>query len=160
MDREHAVSSWNRLTVWRGGIVEDEAMEKSVIRYSEAFKLHVVSELESGRLANQKEAREKYGIKGCSTIAGWLRRYGKNHLLGRVIRVEKPEERDQIKALKARIAALERALVDSKVQETVHKAYFEIVCEQTGVSDPEALKKSIDEKLLREASRRAAGREG
>ena len=38
-------------------------MGKEVIRYSEAFKLQVVGELESGRLASMEEARRWYAYR-------------------------------------------------------------------------------------------------
>lgn len=129
---------------------------RDVIRYSEAFKLQVIGELESGKFDCIEQARRAYGIGGTNTIQKWLRKYGKRNLLGRVIRVEKPEERDQIKALKARIRELERAVADSKVQEVLSRAYFEIVCEQYGVDDIEGLKKSIARKL----SERESGSDG
>lgn len=118
------------------------------VRYSEAFKVQVVSELETGRLGSQTEARERYGIGGSSTISKWIRKYGKNDLAGKVIRVETPKDRDVMKALKTRIRELEKAVADAKVQEVLHKAYFEIVCEKYGVTDPEALKKKLGTTLF------------
>ena len=111
------------------------------VRYSEAFKLQVITELESGKFDCVEQARQAYGIGGSETVRAWLRKYGRNDLLGRIVRVEKPQERDQIGALKARIRELERAVADSKVQEVLARAYFEIACEQFGVEDVEALKK-------------------
>jgi transposase-like protein len=122
-------------------------MGYTVVRYSEAFKLEVVRELETGHLRSREEARQRYGIGGAVTVAKWVRRYGKAEIQGRVVRVETTDERDQIKALKERIADLERAVVDSKVQEALYKAYFDIACREVGIKDPEALKKSIAEKL-------------
>ncbi len=116
-------------------------IDVKVIRYSKAFKRHVVAELESGRLASHAEARAKYGIRGGSTVSIWLRKYGKNHLLRKGVRVETPNERDQVKALKLRIRQLERAVADRKVKETLAEAYFEMVCEEFGVADMGALKK-------------------
>jgi len=126
---------------------EDGFMGAVVVRYSEAFKLKVVKELESGRLRSRKEAGERYGIKGGLTVSKWVRKYGGPGIQGRVVKVETTDERDQIKALKARIADLERAVIDSKVEESLHKAYFDIVCREYGVKDPAALKKSIAQKL-------------
>lgn len=60
-------------------------IDVALIRYSDAFKRHVVAELESGRLATHGEARAKYGIRGAGTLPKWLRKYGKNHLLRRVV---------------------------------------------------------------------------
>ena len=124
--------------------------KRVTIRYSEAFKLHVIGEIESGKFDCIEQARIAYGIRGTYTIQRWIRKYGRKDLEGRIIRVEKPQERDQIKALKARIRDLERAVADSKVQEVLSKAYFEIVCEQFGVADVEGLKKSIARKLSAE----------
>ena len=44
-------------------------------RFSESFKVHVVTEVESGRL-RQSEAMRKYDILGHSTILKWCRKYG------------------------------------------------------------------------------------
>jgi len=134
--------------------VKEEGMgRRDTIRYSEAFKLQVIGEIESGKFDCIEQARMAYGIGGMRTIHGWLRKYGRKDLQGRIIRVEKPEERDQIKALKARIRDLERAVADSKVQEVLASAYFQIVCEQFGVGDIEGLKKSIARKLSAEPPR-------
>ena len=132
---------------------------RDTIRYSEAFKLQVISEIESGKFDCIEQARRAYGIGGKNIIQKWLRKYGKRNLLGKVIRVEKPNERDQIKALKARIRELERAVADSKVQEVLSRAYFEIVCEEYGVEDIEGLKKSIARQLSDEESG-SAGKPG
>lgn len=130
---------------------------RDTIRYSEAFKLQVIGEIESGKFDCVEQARRAYGIGGMRTIHGWLRKYGRKDLQGRIIRVEKPEQRDQIKALKARIRDLERAVADSKVQEVLANAYFQIVCEQFGVGDIEGLKKSIARKLSDGQSRPGKG---
>jgi len=45
-------------------------------RFTEAFKQHVVGEVEAGRIS-QSEANRKYGILGHSTILKWCRKYGK-----------------------------------------------------------------------------------
>ncbi len=45
-------------------------------RYTEAFKRHVVGEVETGRI-RQSEANRRYGILGHSTILKWCRKYGR-----------------------------------------------------------------------------------
>lgn len=116
-------------------------MGPEVVRYSEAFKMQVIRELVGGRWRSREEARQHYGIRGAVTLSAWVRKYGPASIQGRVIRVETVDERGQIKALKMRIKELERAVVDSKVQEAMYKAYFDIVCREYGVEDPAALKK-------------------
>ncbi|MBN1867335.1 transposase [Candidatus Sumerlaeota bacterium] len=63
-------------------------------RYSEAFKIQVISELEAGKLRSRCHAQRRYGIAGNSTVYKWLRKYGKQHLLPGVLRVETPDERE------------------------------------------------------------------
>ena len=123
-------------------------LERITIRYSEAFKLQIIQELESGKLNCVHQAQEKYGITGAATIPGWLKKYGRQDILPKRVRVEMPDEKDQIKKYKERIRLLEKALADSKVSEVVNQAYFEIACEQAGIKDPEALKKKLNKQLL------------
>jgi transposase len=124
-------------------------MSRVLLRYSEAFKTHVIGQLERGELRSHGEAQARYGINGHATISKWLRKHGKNHLVGKVVRVETPDEVDQVKKLRARIRDLEHALADSKVQEVLHRAFFELVCEEHAL-DPEAVKKNIEERRSRE----------
>jgi len=125
-------------------------MNQVAIRYSLSFKLQVVRELEAGRFHSRLEARKFYGINGNCTISRWVDKYGSQGHKRKVIRVESIGELSDIEALKARIAELERAVIDSKVQECLYKAYFDIVCREYGVSDPDGLKKNIDKKLLQQ----------
>lgn len=122
-------------------------MGRQVVRYSEAFKLQVIFELESGVLENIAAARERYGIPGGNTVQQWLAKYGRDHLRKRIVRVESPGDRDQIKALKTRIRKLEKALADTQVKAVLNEAYYQVVCEEHGVKDPEAFKKKLDTKL-------------
>jgi transposase-like protein len=117
-------------------------MKQGVIRYSEAFKLKVVSEFEAGKFRTYKEGHEAYGIKGSDTLRYWLKKYGKTHLLPRIVRVETANEKDQLKLLKKEISQLKEAVADSKVQELIHRAAFEVVCEKYGLGVPEAVKKN------------------
>jgi len=96
-----------------------------VHRYSTAFKLHVVSEIESGRLS-MEGARRRYGIGGKTTVTKWLRRFGKNHLLPKVVRVETPEERDQVTTLKQRVRELESSLADAHIKLMAYESLVEV----------------------------------
>lgn len=114
--------------------------ERVVKRYSEGFKRQVVADLESGRFGSLYEAKGHYGIINSTTINSWLKRYGKNHLLARVIRVEKPEEADQLTALQRKVAALERALGQTQAENLLNAEYLKLACEQMG-QEAEAFKK-------------------
>jgi transposase-like protein len=110
-----------------------------VVRYSEAFKQHVVEELEAGRYGSPYEASQAYGVDQ-GTVKRWVKQYGKAHLLRKVVRVAKPDEPGEIKRLKERVRRLETALADSHMDQALDESFFEILCEQTGI-DPEAFKK-------------------
>ena len=118
-------------------------MGAQIIRYSEAFKRKVVEGLEKGELRNQAEARELYGIRGGSTIHSCLRKYGKNHLIAKVVKVESMKERDRMKQLKRKIRELEKALADTKVEQVLDRAYFEVLCEEMGIEDTAEYKKKL-----------------
>lgn len=109
-------------------------------RYSEAFKLQVIREIEEGRFASATEASEAYGIRGHETVTRWLRQSGRGVLVRKMVRVEKPGEPGEIKRLKDRVRQLESALADSYIDGALSGAFFEILCEQTG-TDAEAFKK-------------------
>jgi transposase len=109
------------------------------IRYSEAFKMSVVRELETSGLAFSAVAG-KYGIKGKTTVQKWVRKYG-NGSRGKVIRVEKPEEIDQTQKLKERVRVLERTVGSLHVELALERAYTEIACERAGIEDVAAFKK-------------------
>jgi transposase-like protein len=117
--------------------------ERIVRRYSAAFKQQVVADLESGRFSSIEAAREHYGIGGASTIPRWLRRYGKNHLCGKVVRVERPDERDQLRELRQQVKDLERALGQTQAENVLNASYLELACAELGM-DVEAFKKKSD----------------
>ena len=114
------------------------------IRYSEAFKMEVVRELESGELLFS-EMRSKYGICGTSTVQKWVRKYG-NGTRGKVIRVQSPEEIDELKKLKERVRRLESVLADANVNLALERAYTRLACKRAGIKDVEEFKKKADGK--------------
>lgn len=109
------------------------------IRYSEAFKIEVVRELEREDLPYERLQR-KYGIKGNGTIQSWVRKYG-NGSRGKVIRVERPEEINELRALRERVKRLERLLADTNLDLALERAYTKLACERAGIGDVEAFKK-------------------
>lgn len=111
---------------------------KPAIRYSEAFKMEVVRELET-ELAPAEQVRRKYGI-GVGTIQEWLGKYG-NGTRGRIIRVETPKEIDELKQLKERVRRLETALADANVDLVLERSYTRLACQRAGITDVAEFKK-------------------
>ena len=113
--------------------------ENNNIRYSEAFKMQVVRELEENDLPFEQVQR-KYGIRGHGTVQGWARKYG-NGSRGKVIRVQKPNEIDEVKELKKRVRLLEAALADANIEAALERAYTRLACERAGIAEVEEFKK-------------------
>lgn len=113
---------------------------KKVIRYSEAFKKQVVDEIARGKFASPYAAQKAYGIRGQMTVTKWIRKYGREDLLPKRIRIETMEEIDQLKMARKRIRDLEAALADAHIDHCLEHAFLEIACERMG-EDPDSFKK-------------------
>ena len=106
--------------------------QKITIRYSTAFKLKVVEQIESGALT-VAEARRLYDIRGGQTIQNWLTKHGKSHLLSRVVRVEMKDEKDRLKQLEAEKKKLESALAQAHVDNLFLNELIVIAKEEYGI---------------------------
>jgi len=115
---------------------------KATIRYSEAFKQQVISELEQGKFASAGAAARAYQIPGTRTIPGWLRKYGRSDLMPRRVTITTMKEEDETSALKQRVRQLEKALSDTHMKELLGSAYLEMACEQLGLEVDEFKKKA------------------
>src|SRR5450432_2835044 len=111
-----------------------------VIRYSESFERQVVSDLESGRFSSVAAANRHHGIKGTMTVKNWVVRLGKNQLLAKVVRVEKPDEAGLVSGLREEIAQLQRALGQTQARSLLNESYLELACKRLG-QEVEAFKK-------------------
>ncbi len=116
-------------------------VKKVIIRYSEAFKLQVVRELEQGRFGSIGEARRAYGIRGAETVSAWIRLFGKDHLLGKVVCVMKADEQSEVRALRKQVRELKAALADAHLDSKLESAYLQIACRTAGIEDIEGFKK-------------------
>ena len=99
-----------------------------------------VRELEEQDLPFE-EIRRKYGVKGTVTVQKWVRKYG-NGSRGKMIRVERPEEINELKRLKERVRRLESALADANIDLALERAFTELACEGAGLEVEEFKKKA------------------
>ncbi|MBE0687759.1 MAG: transposase [Anaerolineaceae bacterium] len=93
-------------------------------RYSEAVIRQVISEYETG--SSIAELQRKYGITGNETIQKWIKKYSKEGLRHKYIRIQQVEEINQVKALEKRIKELEQALGKT----TLEKLKLECIVEE------------------------------
>jgi len=87
-----------------------------------------------------EEVRRKYGIGGNETVQKWVRRYG-NGSRGKIIRVERPEEINELKQLRERTRRLEKALADANLDLALERQYTRLACQRAGIEDVEEFKK-------------------
>jgi len=85
--------------------------QKSIIRYSISFRQMIVKEIEEG--GGLEQVKKKYDIHGGNTVQRWIKNFGKNHLLNKIIRVETMDERNKIKQLEEDNKRLKLALADA-----------------------------------------------
>lgn len=117
-------------------------MNRGRVRYSEAFQRQVVEEIARGKFQSPYLAQKAYGIKGNETVGKWIRKYGREDLLPKRIRIETMTERDEIKEARKRIRELEAALADAYIDNSLERAHLKIACERMG-EDVDAFKKKL-----------------
>jgi transposase len=100
----------------------------TAIRYSKAFKLQAIREVESGRNCAWG-VQKKYGIKGTSTVSRWVRRWGSGQY-GKILRVERPDEMSEAARVRKQLHLAKEALADAHMELALEKAFLNVACEQ------------------------------
>ncbi len=118
------------------------------IRYSLSFKQKVISEIESGKLSIGN-ARKLYGIVGGQTIQNWIKKFGKLHLLNKIVRVELKDEVSRLKQLEKEKKELESALAQAHLKLIVYETLIDVAEEELGID----LKKNLKSEPLSKASK-------
>jgi transposase-like protein len=111
-------------------MIDNNRSRTGAIRYSEAFKLQAVREVESGRDCAYGVQR-KYGIKGTGTVMRWVRQLGSGKY-GKIIRVERPDEIGEVARLRHQLRQAKEALADAHMELALEKAYLVEACQQLG----------------------------
>lgn len=115
-------------------------MEQGVKRtqrdYSLAFKLAVVDQVEKGELT-YKQAQERYGIQGRSTVLVWLRKHGRQDwsqgASSRVVR-SLPMSDPKLLTPEQRIKVLEKELELTRQKAEFFEAVVNVLEKDYGVS--------------------------
>lgn len=106
--------------------------------YTLAFKLSVVDQVEKGEMT-YKEAQDRYGIQGCSTVLVWLRKHGRMNwhklspstLIGASMRDKQlPLTPDQ------RIKELEVQLKEANEKARLFEAMLDVIKNEYGIKIP------------------------
>lgn len=122
-----------------------------IYRYSQAFKIKVVGDIESGKYTIE-QARKVYGIKGQGLIQNWIKKFGKLELLNKIVRIEMKDEVTEINKLKKQNQKLESALAQAHMEILVYKTLMEEVEKEYGVD----IKKNFGQEELQQPERKAS----
>ena len=122
-------------------------------KYSMAFKMKVVSEIEKGKFSID-QAREIYDIGGSQTIQKWMTKFGKANLISKVVKIEMKDEKDKLTELKKEKQLLESALAQSQLKVFILESLVDIAKDQHGID----LKKTGDlESVTQKKKRKKKG---
>jgi transposase-like protein len=103
--------------------------------YTLAFKLAIVEQVEKGELS-YKQAQDRYGIQGRSTVLVWLRKHGRQSwgigALSRSMPANKPPD-DGALTPEQRIKALEVQLQQAQEKAQLFETMLEVLKKDYGV---------------------------
>jgi len=111
-------------------------------RYSEGFKLKILSELSTGKYS-KRELSRLYGLQS-STINEWIKKYDRQDLMNTRIMVENQDEISRIKALQKEIEQLKKLLLKKDLDQLVLDSYLEVAAEKLGYKNVAELKKNLN----------------
>jgi transposase-like protein len=111
-------------------------------RYSEGFKLKILSELSGGKYSKRQLSRI-YGLQG-STINEWIKKYDRKDLMNTRIMVEDQDEITRVKALQREIEQLKKLLLKKDLEQLVNDSFLEVAAEKLGYKNVAELKKNLN----------------
>jgi transposase-like protein len=114
-------------------------------RYSEGFKLKILSELSSGKYS-KRELSRIYGIHS-STVNDWINKYDRIDLMNTRIMVENKDEITRLKELQKEIEQLKKLILKKDLEQLVNDSYLEVAAEKLGYGNVSELKKNLNTKL-------------
>lgn len=105
--------------------------------YSLAFKLGVVSAVEKGEMS-YKQAQQRYGIQGRSTVLVWLRKYGRQDWSPLAMSLLRDRKRHMTVPTpptpEQRIKQLEAELKQAQQQSLVYKTMLDVLAKEHGMA--------------------------
>ena len=113
-------------------------------RYSEGFKLKILTELSTGKYSKSELSR-LYGLR-TSTINNWIKKYERSDLMNTRIMIENQDEINRIKALQKEIEQLKKALIKKDLEQLANDFFLEVAAEKLGYKNVAELKKNLNTK--------------
>jgi len=116
--------------------------ERVTRRYSEGFKLKILSELSTGKYS-KRELSRIYGLQS-STINEWIKKYDRKDLMNTRIMVENEDDISRLKAQQKEIEQLKKLLLKKDLDQLVSDSYLEVASEMLGYKNVAELKKKLN----------------
>lgn len=113
---------------------------KILRRYSESFKLKILTELSHANYTKSKLGKI-YGINP-TTINQWIKKYDRKDLMNTRVMVESKDEISRLKALQKEVEQLKDLLIKKDLDKLVMDNYLEVAAENLGYKNAEELKKT------------------
>ena len=113
-------------------------------RYSEGFKLKILSELSTGKYT-KRELSRIYGIQS-STVNDWIKKYDRKDLMNTRIMIENKDEITRLKELNKEIEQLKKLLLKKDLDQLASDSYLEVAAEMMGYKTVAELKKKLSTK--------------
>jgi transposase-like protein len=113
-------------------------------RYSEGFKLKILSELSTGKYT-KRELSRIYGLQ-TSTVNEWIKKYDRKDLMNTRIMIENKDEITRLKELNKEIEQLKKLLLKKDLDQLVNDSYLEVAAEMLGYKTVAELKKKLNTK--------------
>jgi transposase-like protein len=120
--------------------------DQVIRRYSEGFKLKILTELSTGKYS-KKQLGSIYGIDR-STINEWIKKYDRKDLMNTRIMIENEDDISRLKALQKEIEQLKKVIVKKDLEMLVNDSYLEVIAEKYGYKNVAELKKNLNIKPL------------
>ena len=125
----------------------EKAKKRTQRDYTMGFKLSVVSQVEKGEMT-YKQAQNRYGIQGRSTVLTWLRKYGTlDWTIPRIHYMSTPKSKE---TPAQKIKRLEKELADLKLKNKVLNKMIDISDKQHGT----AIRKKFSPKQSEDSSKK------
>ena len=118
--------------------------DKVIRRYSEPFKLKILTELSTGKYT-KSELGKLYSIAP-TTINEWIRKYERKDLMNTRVKVETKDEITRIKALQKENEQLKKLLLKKDLDQMVEESYLEVAAQKLGYKSVLELKKKLNTK--------------
>jgi transposase-like protein len=111
-------------------------------RYSESFKLKLLSELSTGKYS-KRQLSLIYGIAS-TTLNEWVKKYDRKDLMNTRVLVETKDEISRLNALRKEVEQLKELLIKKDLDKLVQDSYLEVAAENLGYKNVEELKKNLN----------------